>query len=325
MPPLPTSRFAWLCASAAVVALGAAAAWRWRHRRGGRRELVQVGTVSGLVIYPVKSCRGLPLERAEVTELGVQSGDLRDRFWLVTKEDGHMVTARQESRLVLVSVNCKNGHLILNAPEMTELAVPVKVPEKNPVKNCRVFGLDIQGQDCGDEVAHWFTTFLKSEPYRLMHYETDMAPRKCEKIMMPFRPKDEVAYSDCGPLLIISEASMEDLNTRLEKKIDLRYFRPNITVSGCDAYEEDTWGKIIIGDVEMKEVIACGRCILTTVDPDTGIIDRKEPLETLKRYRMCDPAEKHIHKSAPLFGSFFGIDKTGTIKVGDPVYKVIEC
>ncbi|XP_044285891.1 mitochondrial amidoxime reducing component 2-like isoform X2 [Varanus komodoensis] len=247
------------------------------------------------------------------------------RFWLVIKEDGRMVTARQEPRLVLVSVYSENGHLILKAPEMKELAIPVKVPRKNPVKNCRVFGLDVQGHDCGDEVAHWLTTFLKSEPYRLVHFETHMIPRKCKQIKEPFRPTDKVPYNDCAPVLLISEASLENLNTRMEKKISMWHFRPNITVSGCSAFEEDTWKKIIIGDVEMEGVMACDRCILTTVDPDTGIMDRKEPLETLKSYRLCDPAEQHIYKSAPLFGRFFGVDKTGTISVGDPVYKIIEC
>ncbi|XP_044285756.1 mitochondrial amidoxime reducing component 2-like isoform X1 [Varanus komodoensis] len=322
---LPPSRLAWLCASAALLALGAAAAWRWRRRHRGRRQLVQVGTVADVVIYPVKSCRGVPVDRAEVTAMGLRSGDMRDRFWLVIKEDGRMVTARQEPRLVLVSVYSENGHLILKAPEMKELAIPVKVPRKNPVKNCRVFGLDVQGHDCGDEVAHWLTTFLKSEPYRLVHFETHMIPRKCKQIKEPFRPTDKVPYNDCAPVLLISEASLENLNTRMEKKISMWHFRPNITVSGCSAFEEDTWKKIIIGDVEMEGVMACDRCILTTVDPDTGIMDRKEPLETLKSYRLCDPAEQHIYKSAPLFGRFFGVDKTGTISVGDPVYKIIEC
>ncbi|XP_042311205.1 mitochondrial amidoxime-reducing component 1-like isoform X2 [Sceloporus undulatus] len=283
-PLPPSSRLALIGASAAILSLGALAAWRWRRRalRRRRREMQRVGVVSDIVIYPVKSCRGLRLDEAEVTPLGLRKGDLRDRFWLVIKEDGHMVTARQEPRLVLISVNSRNGHLILNAPEMKELAIPVKTSGKNPVKNCRVFGLDIEGRDCGDEVAHWITTFLNSESYRLVHFETQMAPRKCELINTPFRPIDEVPYSDAGPLLVISEASMEDLNTRLEKKLDLRNFRPSITVSGCSAFEEDTWNKIIIGDVEMKLIMQCGRCILTTVDPDNGIIDRKEPLETLK-------------------------------------------
>nr|XP_056709347.1 mitochondrial amidoxime reducing component 2-like [Euleptes europaea] len=317
---LAPSRAAWLCVAAAALALGAAAAaWRRRRARGGA---VRVGTVSGLYLYPLKSCRRVSVEEAEVSDMGLRKGDLRDRFWLVIKEDGHMVTARQEPRLVLISVACENGHLILNAPEMKELSIPVKLPEENPVKNCRVFGLDIEGRDCGDEVASWLTAFLNSEPYRLVNFETQMTPRKCEEIKSPFRTKDKVPYSDCGPLLIISEASVEDLNSRMKKKIDMYCFRPSITISGCSAYEEDTWDKVVIGDVEMKQVMACGRCILTTVDPDTGIIDRKQPLETLKSYRMCDPAQKDLYKSAPLFGSFYGIDKIGTIKVGDPVYKM---
>ncbi|KAL8185441.1 UNVERIFIED_CONTAM: hypothetical protein K2H54_051668 [Gekko kuhli] len=149
-----------------------------------------------------------------------------------------MVTARQEPRLVLVSVACENGHLILNAPEMKELSIPVKLPEENPVKNCRVFGLDIEGRDCGDDVACWLTSFLNSELYRLVHFETQMTPRKCSEIKTPFRTKDKIPYNDAGPLLVISEASMEDLCTRMETKVDMRNFRPSITVSGCSAYEE---------------------------------------------------------------------------------------
>ncbi|NXJ03543.1 MARC1 protein, partial [Odontophorus gujanensis] len=146
----------------------------------------------------------------------------------------------------------------------------------------RVFGLDIQGRDCGDEVAQWITTFLNSEPYRLVHFESSMVPRKSKDIINLFRTTDEVAYPDCSPVLIISEASLDDLNTRLEKKVKMQNFRPNIYVSDCSAFEEDNWEGILVGDVEMKGTVCCGRCILTTVDPDTGVMDRKEPLETLK-------------------------------------------
>ncbi|XP_077196079.1 mitochondrial amidoxime reducing component 2-like [Paroedura picta] len=323
-PELSPSRVAWLCVAGAALALGVAAAWRRRRQRHAARSLVQVGTVSGLYIYPVKSCRRVSVDDAAVTEMGLCKGDMGDRFWLVIREDGHMVTARQEPRLVLISVACENGNLILNAPEMKELSIPVKLPGGNPVKNCRVFGLDIEGRDCGNDVASWLTAYFNSGPCRLVHFETQMTPRKCKMIKSPFRTKDKIPYNDCGPLLIISEASVEDLNTRMEKKIDMRNFRPSITVSGCSAYEEDTWDKVVIGDVELKWVMACDRCILTTVDPDTGIIDRKEPLETLKSYRMCDPSQKHIYKSAPLFGSFYGVDHIGTIKKGDPVYKIID-
>ncbi|XP_015687415.1 mitochondrial amidoxime reducing component 2-like [Protobothrops mucrosquamatus] len=123
--------------------------------------------------------------------------------------------------------------------------------------------------------------------------------------------------------MLISEASLEELNSRLEKKVQIHNFRPSILVTGCGPHEEDTWNDIIIGSVQMRGAVACPRCILTTVDPDTGIIDRKEPLNTLKSYRLCEPSEKHIYKSSPLFGWYFGVDKTGTLKVGDHIYKIM--
>ncbi|XP_009471284.1 PREDICTED: mitochondrial amidoxime reducing component 2-like [Nipponia nippon] len=301
--------------------------WRWKSASDPEQSEMAAtrgGTVLKLFVYPVKSCRGVAVRRAQVTPMGLRSGELRDRFWLVTKEDGHMVTARQEPRLVLISVSCENGHLTLEAPEMEKLCLPIKLPRKNPVQNCRVFGLDIQGRDCGDEVAQWITTFLNSEPYRLVHFEPSMVPRKSKDIINLFRTTDEVAYPDCSPVLILSEASLEDLNSRMEKKVKIENFRPNILVTDCSAFEEDTWEEILIGDVEMKGTVCCARCILTTVNPDTGVLDRKEPLETLKSYRLCDPSERHIHKSSPLFGRYFAVDKTGTIQVGDPVYKMVQ-
>uniref|UniRef100_A0A8C0ZFJ6 Mitochondrial amidoxime reducing component 1 n=2 Tax=Cyanistes caeruleus TaxID=156563 RepID=A0A8C0ZFJ6_CYACU len=271
----------------------------------------------------LRGCRVFVFPRPRTNAVGRPCAPSHRRFWLVIREDGHMVTARQEPRLVLVSANCDDGHLVLEARDMERISVPVKLPEKNPVRNCRVFGQDIQGRDCGDEVAQWITTFLNSEPCRLVHFESFMAPRKSKDSIALFRNTDEVAYPDCSPVLIISEASMDDLNAKLEKKVKIQNFRPNILVTDCSAFEEDTWEDILIGDVEMKGTVCCGRCILTTVNPDTGVIDRKEPLETLKSYRLCDPSEKHIYKTSPLFGKYFAVDRTGTIQVGDPVYKMI--
>ncbi|XP_066474849.1 mitochondrial amidoxime reducing component 2-like isoform X2 [Tiliqua scincoides] len=327
---LPRTPLGWLLVSAAslvaIALLGAAAvSWRRAGARRGRLRLKRVATVSGLFIHPVKSCRGVAVRRAQVSPLGLRSGDLRDRCWLVIKEDGHMVTARQEPRLVLISVTSENGYLTLSAPEMKDLEIPVKLSRKNPVWNCRVFGFDVQGRDCGEEAAQWITAFLNSQPYRLVHFEPNMVPRNSKDFMKPFRPTDKIAYPDCSPVMVLSEASVEELNSRLEKKVQIRNFRPNILVTGCGSFEEDTWDEIIIGTAEMKGTMACPRCILTTVDPDTGVIDRKEPLETLKSYRMCEPSENHIYKSHPLFGWYFGIDKTGTLQVGDPVYQIIRC
>ncbi|XP_074078816.1 mitochondrial amidoxime-reducing component 1-like [Macrotis lagotis] len=306
---------------AAVAALGAAA-WssRGRRRRRRRRRLQQVGTVAQLWIYPIKSCKGVPLNEVECTALGPRSGHLRDRFWLIINKEGNMVTARQEPRLVLISLTCENDSLILSAAYTQDLLLPIKAPTTNMVQKCRVHGLEIEGRDCGDEAAKWITSFLKTQPYRLVHFEPHMQPRNCKQIVNAFRSIDKVAYNDASPFLILSEASLADLNSRLEKKVKANNFRPNILISGCKVHEEDSWNEILIGDVEMKRIMACGRCILTTVDPDTGIMSRKEPLETLRSYRKCDPSDQKVYGKAPLFGQYYVLEDPGTIKVGDPVY-----
>ncbi|KAF3823107.1 mitochondrial amidoxime-reducing component 1 [Mirounga leonina] len=321
-PRLPApSRPAWLGAAAlglAAVALGTVAWRRARSRR--RRRLQQVGTVAQLWIYPVKSCKGVPVSAAEGTALGLRCGHLRDRFWLVINEKGNMVTARQEPRLVLISLTCEGDALTLSAAYTKDLQLPLKTPATNAVCKCRVHGLEIEGRDCGEAAAQWITSFLKTQPYRLVHFEPHLRPRNSHQILDVFRPTDQIAYSDTSPYLILSEASLADLNSRLEKKVKMTNFRPNIVISGCGVYAEDSWDELLIGDVIMKRIMACSRCILTTVDPDTGVMSRKEPLETLKSYRLCDASEQKLYGKSPLFGQYFVLESAGTIKVGDPVY-----
>ncbi|XP_059533505.1 mitochondrial amidoxime-reducing component 1 [Myotis daubentonii] len=300
-----------------TVALGTAL-WRRVRRRWRRRR--QVGTVAQLWIYPVKSCKGVAVSEAECTALGLRSGHLRDRFWLVINEAGNMVTARQEPRLVLVSPTCEGDTLTLSAAYTPDLLLPIETPATNPVLKCRVHDLEIEGRDCGEAAAQWITSFLKTQPYRLVHFEPHMRPRKAHQIKDAFRPTDQVAYSDTSPLLILSEASLADLNSRLEKKVQAMNFRPNIVISGCGVYAEDAWHKLLIGDVELKRVMACSRCVSTTVDPDTGVMGRQEPLETLKSYRLCDPSQHKLYGKSPLFGQYLVPENPGTIRVGDTVY-----
>lgn len=103
-----------------------------------------------------------------------------------------------------------------------------------------MFGLDIKGRDCGDEVARWFTSYLKTQAYRLVQFDTKMKGRTTKKLYPSesYLQNYEVAYPDCSPIHLISEASLVDLNTRLQKKVKMEYFRPNIVVSGCEAFEE---------------------------------------------------------------------------------------
>ncbi|XP_033618154.1 mitochondrial amidoxime-reducing component 1 [Fukomys damarensis] len=304
-----------------------ARAWRGLHRRAWHKSLPElfntrnnVGTVAQLWVYPIKSCRGVAVPEAEVTALGLRVGHLRDRFWLVINEDENMVTARQEPRMVLISLSCEGDTLTLSAAYTKDLLLPIKTPATNPVRTCRVHGLEVQGRDCGEAAAQWITSFLQSKPYRLVHFEPHMRPRSSQQVRAPFGPLDQVAYSDASPFLVLSEASLADLNSRLEKKVKATNFRPNIVISGCGVYEEDTWDELLVGNTRLRRVMACSRCVLTTVDPDTGIMNRKEPLETLRSYRQCDPSEQKLYGKLPLFGQYFALESPGKIRLGDAVY-----
>ncbi|XP_063040691.1 mitochondrial amidoxime-reducing component 1 [Engraulis encrasicolus] len=286
------------------------------------KKLTQVGVVSQLLLHPLKSGKALQIATAECLRMGLKYGELRDRQWLVVTEDGQMVTGRQEPRLVLLQMTAEGLNICLNAPDMEELKVPLHQPSNN-IMDCRVFGADIQGRDCGDEVSEWLTRYLASDKtFRMVHYEPHMKARQSAKIARPFPPDEEVAYPDAAPVMLLSEASVQDLNTRLDKDVTVARFRPSIVVSDCEAFSEDTWHEIQIGSVRMKRVMACGRCVFTTVDPETGVISRKEPLDTLKGYRQCDPSLKTLHKTAPLFGQYYIVKQTGVLHVGEPVYKI---
>ncbi|CAL8284800.1 unnamed protein product [Lota lota] len=286
------------------------------------REKVRVGVVSQLLIHPLKSGKGISVALAECHKMGLKHGELRDRHWLVITEDGHMVTGRQQPRLVLVSLTCDSGRLCLNGPDMEELQIPLQQLH-NPVIDCRVFGTDIQGRDCGGEAARWLARYLGGGiAYRLVHFEPHMEPRRSAEQEKLFSQDEKVAYPDVGPVMLLSEASVGDLNGKLEKDVTVERFRPNIVISDCNAFEEDSWKELLIGDVRLQRVMSCGRCILTTVDPETGIISRKEPLDTLKGYRQCKPSEAAIYSKSPLFGQFFTVKKTGILQVGDVVYRI---
>ncbi|KAM3938036.1 mitochondrial amidoxime-reducing component 1-like [Leptodactylus fuscus] len=314
-----------LCAAGLGVTAVASWMW-WRKTRGEHVELKKVGTVSQILIYPIKSCKAISVPETECLELGLQHGELEDRHWLVVTEEGQMVTGRQEPRIVLISVTGCGDSLCLEAPEMEKIKVPVVQPKSNKIMNCRVFSRDIQGRDCGDEVSRWLTTYFQSSvPYRLVHFEPNvMKPRKSKEIEKPFREKDIIAYPDASPIMLLSETSLEELNKRMEKPVSIAHFRPCIVVSGCEAFSEDGWDDVKLGTTRLKRVMACGRCILTTVDPVTGIMDRKEPLDTLRTFRLSDESLSHLYKKSPLFGQYYGVEKTGKFRVGDPVYLMVR-
>ncbi|KAG8443784.1 hypothetical protein GDO86_009097 [Hymenochirus boettgeri] len=313
---------------ACLAGLGVAAVvtWIFKVKRKWKRKLQKVGEVMQLVVYPIKSCKGVPIMEAECSVHGLRNGPLRDRYWAVSNEEKTVVSARHEPKLVLINSSCDNGFLTLSAPEMDNLSIPLKLPSTNEIVTTRVLGHLVEGRDCGDEASQWIARVTKSKhPYRLLQFEDNMKHRNPNREYVLYTENDKVAYPELSPILLLSQASVDDLNARLEEKVTFRNFRPNILISGCSAHEEDSWEEIQIGDhVTLKRVMPSIRCLLTAVDPDTGILHAKqEPLKTLRSYRLCETELKRLFKSSPLFGQYVRVLKTGNIKVGDPVYQAI--
>lgn len=256
-------------------------------------------TLSALIYYPIKACRGFEVDAAQVERMGLA----HDRRMMVVDEDGKFITQRQLPRLALVTPTLKDCTLTLSAPGFDSLQLAVQT--NGVTRSVDVWSsTGVQAVDQGDEAATWFSDWL-GKPVRLVH----MADGYRRKVNPQYavREDDHTSFSDGYPILLISEESLQDLNTRLASPLPMNRFRPNLVVRGCDPYAEDTWNKIKIGDVELAIVKPCARCEVTTIDKET-LEQSKEPLKTLGKYRK--------HKLGAIFGQNVIPVTEGTLRLG---------
>lgn len=233
-------------------------------------------TITELNIYPVKSLRQISLQRSHLDPFGLAM----DRRWMLVDENNHMLTQRQLPRMCLISTRLDNQQLILQAEDMDDLVVPAATDTVLPVS---VWNDQCNALDCGDEAAEWLSFFLNKE-CRLVYFP-DNEMRQVDTNYA--RAGDRTAFSDGFPLLLISQASLDDLNQRLETPVPMARFRPNLVVSGCEAYAEDTWKKIRINQIDFRIVKPCSRCVIPSIDIETAQ-KYPEPTRTLASYRMKD-------------------------------------
>jgi len=231
--------------------------------------------LSAIYIYPVKSCRGISLTSARLDARGLE----HDRNWMVVNAEGRFLTQRQFPRLALVETAFEPKFLRLIAPNLPEFRLCISGKSGQEV-NVTVWRDRCRAIDQGDEAAEWFSTFL-GVACRLVR----MAEGFIRPVDPNYAPQNaQVNFADGFPLLIISEASLAELNTRLTEPLPMNRFRPNLVVSGCTPHAEDSWQTVRIGEVTFDSVKACKRCIITTIDQTTGMGGR-EPLTTLTTYR----------------------------------------
>lgn len=256
--------------------------------------------LSELWRFPMKSAAGQALERGELGPRGLE----QDRHWMLVDLTGGFLTQRQLPRMALITTALDAaGALHLSAPGMPPCPVRARPELRVAV---RVWGDTCLAAACDEGTDAWLSDFL-AQPCRLVYLPT--AERRPVDPHYA-QPEDQVGFADGFPLLLISQASLDDLNTRLTAPIPMRRFRPNLVVAGSAPYAEDAWRVIRIGAIVMRVVKPCSRCPIPNVDPDTGI-PGSEVLRTLTRYRRRD--------NKVYFGQNLLHDGPGVLTVGMPV------
>lgn len=260
--------------------------------------------VSQLSIYPVKSCREINLKISQVEAFGLKD----DRRWMIVDENGVMLTQRKLAKMCLIQPELIENHLILKHSSMHNLHV--ELPLSNEKVQVKVWGDLCLAYDAGDEAANWLSHVLSMQ-CRLVYFPED----EFRQVDLNYAKQgDKTAFSDGFPFLLISQASLDDLNQRLVKPITMNRFRPNIVVQGCAAFEEDDWKKIRIGDITFRIVKPCSRCVIPSINIETAEREN-EPTKTLATYRK--------NNNKIFFGQNVIAEMAGNIEVGMPV-EVIE-
>jgi len=226
-----------------------------------------------------------------------------DRCMMVTTPEGEFLTQREYPKLAWVTPTLKDGTLELSAPDFDSLRLNIQTTgTSQPVSVWHSKG--VQAIDQGEEAATWFSEWLGVD-VRLMHI-ADGFQRKLNP-QYAVNADDHTGFADGYPILVISEASLEDLNSRLEMPVPMNRFRPNMVVKGCEPFAEDTWNRIQVGDVKLAVVKPCARCEVTTIDKVT--LERsKEPLKTLGKYRK--------HELGAIFGQNIIPLNGGSLQLG---------
>jgi len=248
-------------------------------------------TIDQLWVYPVKSCAGIALPEAELTDAGLAY----DRTWMVVDSTGEFVSQRELPRMALIQPAFKMGQLVLRTPGMLTLHLALDAAE-TPLR-VRVWDDEVDAYDMGDVAAQWFSDFLgpdaPADLKRLRLARFDPAVRRLCSPQWTGGREATTQFSDGFGLLVASTASLAGLNERLaaagHAPVNMQRFRPNIVLAGVDAHDEDRVGPMHIATAEGEAVIEtvkpCARCPMPNIDPTTGATS-PEVGDTLQGYRQ---------------------------------------
>ena len=244
-------------------------------------------TLTSLTIYPIKSCAGIALAQAEVTSFGLACDGVRDREWMVVDAEGNLLTQREMPAMALIVPRIAGDALLVDAPDSTSLSIPIPLGALAHAQtlDVRVWDDVMPAYDCGSAAAAWFARFL-GVSCRLVRFHPQA--RRLASTRWTAGRDVPTLFSDGFPMLIVSEASLADLNQRLAAQgratLPMNRFRPNLVIDGIEAFEEDYAATITIGAACLQPVKPCARCPMPSVDQSTGMFG-PDPLDILQGYR----------------------------------------
>lgn len=259
--------------------------------------------IASLYIYPVKSCAGVALQEAELTDAGL---DL-DRAWMVVDASGEFVTQRELPRMALIQVSLRGGEVVLRAPGMLTLHLGIDRVEA-PAR-VRIWADEVPAYDMGAVAAQWFTDFL-GQPLRLVRFDPEHQRLSSMKWTGGVEAPNQ--FSDGFPILVVSQAALDGLNQRLQAvghaPVTMARFRPNIVLGGLAAHDEDGLGLLSIEadlPVQLQAVKPCTRCSIPNIDPATAGSDTA----------VGDALQ--VYRSLPAMGGAVCFGMNAIVRAGD--------
>lgn len=262
--------------------------------------------VSQLYIYPVKSLAGISLNSAMVTDRGFKY----DRRWMLIDKNNRFISQREHAAMALLVPNISEKYLTISAPDNTLINIPL-TPENQKFIDVIIWDDTCLAQLVGQTFDDWFSKQL-GQDVRLV-FMPDETQRFTDTQYT--EPGHVTSFSDAYPFMMIGQASLDDLNARLDEPLPVNRFRPNIVFTGGRPYLEDTMDSITINNINFRGVKLCARCNVVTIDQQKAT-SAKEPTRTLAGYRAKN---KKIY-----FGQNLVHYGTGTIAVGDEICLLTE-
>lgn len=236
-------------------------------KEGESREI----RLTALYVYPIKACAGVCVEKARVTDRGLEN----DRLLMIVDSKGKCVTQREYPRLTLVKPRVEGDVLVIKAPGMKMMKHTMK--KWGTKKEVVVMNDKGQGIDQGDATANFFEEFLGVKNLRLVRMREGYKRNVDERYV---KGTFETSFSDGFPYMLVNEASQTKVSKEMGRELETERFRPNLVVGGsAKAFEEDEWRRVEIGErVEFEIVKSCERCRVVTVDPAAGKYDKEQEL-----------------------------------------------